>query len=481
MEEEVGVIAEAGANPPNPLTQCLLWIGFNQEQANRIEEEVGTLEDVPNLEHTDINSLAKSFSNRTQGEGRMYFGLGRTKLMKALIDWAEDFIRVNEVPNIGGMKREEFVEALETSAQRAVIRESEQEGMDKRASAAAPGKLTSEKDWENWEVQFENQLSILIGSRGVSLLYVIREEEEPEPNAEYENFEQECIARCPLVGPKFESDSKTVHQLIVSYTTGEVSEQWIKPVKRYVSGRRDMEALRAHYRGEGNQTRRINEAEKIRDTIHYRSERAMPFGTFLSKAQRMFNLFQVHGEPYAEGAKLRFLLEKTQSQDLATTVAAIRAAVSINAEAYSFTSAANHLASQIPNVVGTGGAGRSVSAVGSSIYRNGKIITDKMAPRDWKKLSRSEQKAITDERIKQGLIPNKKEGRGNKNRKLQAKVAKLEKKLSATISSLKRKGGSDGSDSDSDGEVGNNNTKDNAGNSFGGRAEKAKAKKTKQG
>ena len=65
-----------------------------------------------------------------------------------------------------------------------------------------------------------------------------------------------------------------------------------------------MQALRAHYRGEGNQTRRITEAEKLRDTVHYRSERAMPFSNFLSKVQRMFNLFYTHGEPYTEGAKL---------------------------------------------------------------------------------------------------------------------------------------------------------------------------------
>ena len=162
-------------------------------------------------------------------------------------------------------------------------------------------------------------------------------------------------------------------------------------------------------------------------------------------------------------------------------MAAIKAAVSINTEAYSFTSAANHLVSQIST--GSGSTGRTVSLVGSGIYCIGKIITDKLAPKDWKKLSRADQKLITDERIKQGLISPRKEGKGNKNKKLQAKVAKLQKKLTntkATIASLKRKDEGSTSSSDSDTEAEGGATQDDAGNSFGGRSEKAKSKKPRK-
>lgn len=464
--------------PPDPLRQCLIWIGFHQQNAARIEEEIGSLSDVSSLTHKDVSDLGKSFATRTQNEGRFYFGINRTKKMKALTDWAEDFGRINKEPTTVGMDREGFLADIETSRQRAAIRRSDTEKAEAHAKEASPGKLTSEREWDKWESKFENQLSIMHGVRGVPLLYVIREDEEPSAEATFETFIEESIAKCPLEGPKFEADSKTVHQMVVSNTTGENSEQWIRPLKKHSCGRRDMQALRAHYRGEGNQSRRVTDAEKLRDTVHYRSERAMPFQNFLTKSQRMFNLFEQVGEPYTEPAKLRFLLEKTQSTELATTVAAIRAAISLNQEAYSFTSAANHLSAQIGT--STNSSARTVSAVNSTIMRDGKVHTGYYSSKQWNELSPDDKAAVTAERAKQGIGKKKGKNHGNA---LKAKVAALEKKLStqkSTIASLKRTNEEDGTEGGSESDEATNpggNPANTAGNSFGGRSEKAKANK----
>ena len=47
----------------------------------------------------------------------------------------------------------------------------------------------------------------------------------------------------------------------------------------------DMATLRAHYQGEGNKTQRISEAERLRDSLHYRNERGLPFTSYLSNMQ----------------------------------------------------------------------------------------------------------------------------------------------------------------------------------------------------
>ena len=47
------------------------------------------------------------------------------------------------------------------------------------------------------------------------------------------------------------------------------------------NGRIDMSALRAHYQGEGNTTRRIAEAERLRDYLQYRNERGISFTFYL--------------------------------------------------------------------------------------------------------------------------------------------------------------------------------------------------------
>ena len=51
-------------------------------------------------------------------------------------------------------------------------------------------------------------------------------------------------------------------------------------------------------------------AERLRESLHYRNERAMSFEVFLSKVQRMFNIFESQKEPMTEDAKVRFLLKK---------------------------------------------------------------------------------------------------------------------------------------------------------------------------
>ena len=70
-----------------------------------------------------------------------------------------------------------------------------------------------------------------------------------------------------------------------------------------------MSALRAHHQGEGNKTRRISEAERLRDSLHYINERGLPFDSYLSKMQKMFTLFEQNKEPYSNAMKLRFLYD----------------------------------------------------------------------------------------------------------------------------------------------------------------------------
>ena len=68
-----------------------------------------------------------------------------------------------------------------------------------------------------------------------------------------------------------------------------------------------MQALRSHYQGEGNTSRRIATAEKLKETLHYKSECSLTFITFLDCMQKMFNIFQEEGKELSENAKLREL------------------------------------------------------------------------------------------------------------------------------------------------------------------------------
>ena len=413
--------ATAGVPAPpelSPFGQVLLWIGYDASQTKVLEEELGDLATIGSARRTEIADILKTYSQRTVSAGRITSGLNKTTKMQALAHWVRDFRRVGKEVTIDGLTKDSFLEALVNAEERAEARASDKESADARAKEASPGKLTTEKDWDKWETRLTNQLSILQGVLEVPLVYVIREAKDVEPNVTFETYTEECIAKCPLEGPYFEADARTVHQLIESYTTGENSEVWIKRIRRYQNGRLDMEALRAHYRGEGNQTRRITDAETMRDTLHYKGESAMPFATFLAKVQRMFNLFDQIGEPYSESAKLRFLLDKVQNQDLKHALEAVRTGISINPNAFTFTSAANHFSSlvkprakrELAAVTFTGDATCSTME-NSPIWKNGKIHTGYYA--NWRQLSKQDRDAVLAERDRQGKTPSK----GNKSGK----------------------------------------------------------------
>ena len=457
---------------PTPFGRVLQWIGYTPHQVEVLEQELGDLPTMGSATRSEIADVLKTYAQRSANAGRIVSGLIKTKRMQALVHWVRDFRRLGEEVTIEGHNEASFLVALSVSADRAAAREADKDTADARAKEASPGKLATEKDWEKWETRLINQLSILQGVLEVPLVYVIREETTPEQTATYETFTEECIAKCPLDGPYFEADARTVHQLIESYTTGENSEVWLKKIRRHQNGRMDMQALRSHYRGEGNQSRRITDAETMRDTLSYKGESAMPFATFLAKVQRMFNLFDQVGEPYSESAKLRFLFDKVQSADLKHPLEAVRTVVSMNPNAFTFTSAANHLSSLVKPR-----SKRELAAVTTNndtpqdtsvIMRNGNIYTGYYP--NWKRLSKANQKLVLAEREKQGQV-SKSDNKGKKSNGWKKQVKGLKKQIAA----LKRKiPGGESSDEEKESESGPTN---DAGNAFGGRAEKAKKKK----
>ena len=109
---------------------------------------------------------------------------------------------------------------------------------------------------------------------------MIRELEIPDGTAVYFTFVEECIARAPLIGIKYEADTLQVHQLILSSTQGQTLHERIKPFMKKTNGRIDMSALRAHYQGEGNTTRRIDEAKRLRNSLYNQNECGLPFTSY---------------------------------------------------------------------------------------------------------------------------------------------------------------------------------------------------------
>ena len=114
--------------------------------------------------------------------------------------------------------------------------------------------------------------------------------------------------------------------MLKNYLVAETAKQWIKALEVHGNGRRDMMELREHYSGEGNTSRRIATAERMRESLHYKSERSLAFSVFLDRMQRMFNIYKEEQEEFSENAKIRELFKRVQHPQLQDTIKALKSA-----------------------------------------------------------------------------------------------------------------------------------------------------------
>ena len=482
----------------NLMDTALQWIGFaNAATRKQIQTEgFRTFGDLISLNEKDIRDMNESYGRRTIADGRFIFGTRRIKYLMGLVHWVHDFTRVNGTPSLDEFNGDAiaFRKDLDLALHRAECRKKESDQADTVSKAADPGKFKDERRWSEWEPAFVNYISTIQGVNGVPLSYVVREMEESDVDGTFDTFNERSIACAVLSGVVFQTDARKVHQLLKSFLQAETAEQWIKPLDKKQNGRADMIALRNHYSGEGNTSRRIATAEKLRETLHYKNERALPFSTFLDKMQRMFNIFKEENEEITEQAKVRMLLQKVQHPQLQAAVDALRVRATI--DGLTFTVCANHLSAQVSELpdpqtprkvsgasssnkaqkgntakrIRGGGAGNSPGKRRDGIYMpDGSVWTGFYA--DWEQLSKEDRQTVMDTRA-----ANK--AKGGKGRKVSEVGSKQKlKDIKTEVAALKRKLASLKSDkesvaTDSDDE----DVPDNAGDAFGGR-QKKKSKK----
>jgi hypothetical protein len=458
-------------------------VGFeDNETAGIMEAGLSEFEDFRYLVEKDIRDMADEFGKRTAANGRIFFGIGRTKKLTGAMHWVQDCYRANDIPNHEDFTLEVLLEALSL----AQIRKSDLELVVTNTKVADPGKFKDERKWPEWEKAFTNYLSVIPGVSGIPLSYIVRENEEPEDGQVYATFNERMVRRAPLRGQYYIADARRVHNLIVGFLQGEHTENWIRAIARYQDGRRDMIALRRHYAGEGNSTRRISDAKKIQSTLHYKTERALPFNKFLDSLQRMFTIFEEENEPLTERAKVDELLTKVQNSSLSAAVAQLR--YQLNTTGITFTVAANHLNSEVSqtpdyqisrkinatNTTTSGRGGGRGGRSGRNGYqgrgtgrgrggrggRSGEHKTTYYSAKEWEKLSFEERDKIRKERDRKGEIG------GTKRNVSEMTTKEMTNKLTtAIISSIQKVTGASGDD-----DAGATPTSNHqAGNSFGGK------------
>ena len=433
------------------LNQALVWIGFG-DQGNRdtICQAAGLLsfEDFVGLTEKDIRDMAEEFSKRTVAQGRISFGLRRIKLLLGVMHWVQGQDRRYRMASINDIQdADEFRGILDMAIQRAALRKVEDDQVETVSKAADPGKFKDERKWPDWEPVFIYYLSTIPGSYHMPLLYVVRENEDPAHDHDFgEEFQAEMIACAPLQGAHFRADAQRVHQLLKNYLVAETAEQWIKGLEVHGDGRRNMMALREHYSGEGNASRRIATTERMRDSLHYKSELSLVFSVFLDRMQHMFKIYEEEQEEFSENAKIRDFFKQVQHPQLQDTVKALK--VRFDMEGLTYTQAANHLTvavSKLPEFhttrrvaaaricggsADTGTHNKFNNSAGKGAPKSGirtadgKIFTGFY--KHWRTLTDDEKQHVIEEHKRKG---NKKGMGGTKNNKCMEELGSIREQL----------------------------------------------------
>ena len=184
------------------ILQCMYWIEFRSDvqRENITNQSFSNFDDYCIISTSDVNDMSSDWASRTAENGRMHFGARRLKLLKAFIHWNHDFYRVSTTPTIENLNEESFKKDLRVALIRATTHEALSEQTKITAQSASPGPLESKRTWKQWEEKFTNYTRSYIGTHGIPLSYVIREEDSPDDTNEYSDFITKTISYSPLSG-----------------------------------------------------------------------------------------------------------------------------------------------------------------------------------------------------------------------------------------------------------------------------------------
>ena len=151
-------VAVEGLDEQETIAQSLAWVGFTIENQRQrlMDESMGIFQEIRLLDSDDIDAMAKDYASRPAANGKMTFGMNRTKRLKAFVYWVQDFHRISTTPTVTGLNEAAFRADLLKASIRAEVRVNLHKQTKTAAEAASPGPLESERKWKQWEERFIN-------------------------------------------------------------------------------------------------------------------------------------------------------------------------------------------------------------------------------------------------------------------------------------------------------------------------------------
>ena len=198
--------------------------------------------------------------------------------------------------------------------------------------------LKASSGWDGWKDSVETALMLAYGSKGVPLLYVIRENEVPifpalmlAGGGLAPTWEELAIDVAPLSGLDYQADRKTVHLFLLNNISEDSdAHAYIHPLVARNDGRRDWQALCERYENEATIQARVNQANKTWELLVYKNERAMSFEDFSKKLTKALQYFDKAGRAKHDGDVVDWIWKHVQSGEMSQHMSALKVGQSIH-------------------------------------------------------------------------------------------------------------------------------------------------------
>ena len=311
--------------PPYTVSDAMRASGFTADVAETVADElfIHSFKACKDKSKEALTRNFKALSAIAANKGGIKFTPKQQSCIEAFTQWVKHQYRMGRDPSSVRFEPNRAYDILE----RATTHDQYLAKHEAISAAAKPEKLTKDIRWDDWYPSFQNYLRAIPGRNGIPLLYVIRDDDEPNDMAK-EDYLDEYVLRAKLSGEAYIADRKEVHTYITNLIAqNEEAEAVVKILENERDGRKDWKSLKLHYEGQGVFTSKIVNAEKDIDNLIYIGEKAahMNWLTFEQKLTGAFNTL-VHykkREVYDNDMKLRKLLGKIKCdwlQPIATQI-----------------------------------------------------------------------------------------------------------------------------------------------------------------
>jgi hypothetical protein len=284
---------------------------------------------------------------------------------------------------------------------------------------------TEYKTGSKWKPFKEGAIASLNSIKGLHnfpLAYIIRDQENPDPNAVYQTEHHRLISITPLVGIEFKEDNSQVFDFLKSWTLNGPAWTWMRAFNATRNGRASWQALINHFEEDAQRDRVKDHAyASISAAKYYGDRKKFTFETYLTIHQDVYADLSQYGKIISEEKRVRDLLQGIKDSS-AVANAAKGTILATPTLRNSFENAVAHLATTLQLGMSMNDT-RNVSSSNTQGYHRGtnyqggrnnnrggrggrgqgrarNIYLGSYMPEQWRKLSKEDKQKVYDGRVK---------------------------------------------------------------------------------